>query len=136
MYCPKSRTRSIRPDIDCTPLSMSVLRAPINVIELLLSLGGTVPHEQLMRYAASREGDDRLKVLNLLPAVEKTCCFFVCLSANVISWPKGSHSTLDDARRLPRQGDLNTEQSPAGLLGGNHRCTVDHRKEDQVCPYC
>jgi hypothetical protein len=55
-----------RPDIDCTPLSMAVLRAPVHIIELLLSRGGTVSHGQLIHYAASREEDDRLKVLDLL----------------------------------------------------------------------
>lgn len=45
---------------------MAVLRAPIHIIELLLSRGGTVLHGQLIHHAASREGDDRLRVLDLL----------------------------------------------------------------------
>jgi ankyrin repeat protein len=45
---------------------MAVLRAPVHIIELLLSHGGTVSHGQLIHYAASREEDGRLKVLDLL----------------------------------------------------------------------
>jgi ankyrin repeat protein len=57
---------NIRPEIDCTALSMAVLRAPKHIIELLIDRGGEVSHGQLIQYAACRKGDDRLKVLELL----------------------------------------------------------------------
>ena len=48
---------------DCTPLSIAFREAEFPIIELLLSHGASLQHGQVLHYAAMRELDDRLDVL-------------------------------------------------------------------------
>lgn len=51
---------------DRTPLSIAFKEAPFTTIQLLLDHGASLKHGQVMQYAAMRELDDRLEVLQYL----------------------------------------------------------------------
>lgn len=51
---------------DRTPLSVAFKKAPFAIIQLLLDHGASLQHGQVIHYAALRELDDRLEVLQYL----------------------------------------------------------------------
>lgn len=53
-------------DLDITPLSVAVGRAPLSIVNLLFESGGSVNHGQLLHYAATRSSSDTNEVLDLL----------------------------------------------------------------------
>ncbi|USW59766.1 Putative ankyrin repeat-containing domain superfamily [Septoria linicola] len=52
--------------IDRTPLSIGIQKGSVAVIEMLFAHGGTIHCGQLLHWAASRQKDDRLAVVNIL----------------------------------------------------------------------
>jgi len=52
--------------LDITPLSYALVSASLSTIQLLFDHGGSVHCDQLLHYAAVRESEDRLQVLEPL----------------------------------------------------------------------
>lgn len=72
--------------LDMTPLSVAIETAPMNVIELLFSRGGSASSGQLLHYAVRRDSLDRNEVVRLVlqmnPAVNNVMyqgleCYFL-----------------------------------------------------------
>ncbi|EME87026.1 uncharacterized protein MYCFIDRAFT_77191 [Pseudocercospora fijiensis CIRAD86] len=53
-------------DLDLTPLSVAVQSAPMDVIKLLFSRGGSISFGQLLHYAARRDMQDQDEVVQLI----------------------------------------------------------------------
>lgn len=51
---------------DCTPLSVAFRKADFSIVKLLLERGASLQQGQVLHYAAMRELDDRLDVLDYL----------------------------------------------------------------------
>ncbi|KAL9123548.1 MAG: hypothetical protein Q9217_007026 [Psora testacea] len=53
-------------ELDKTPLSIAIWKAPFAIIKLLFEFGASVKTGQLLHYAAQRENEDRVQVVDFL----------------------------------------------------------------------